>query len=203
MASLKPPIPQPDSISPVPYVSDKITACFVLWYTSSVASGSVVWVFCFVLTGKKPPKDSSQIQKILNQHFLKLCVEDEGGFPNSSREDTGICMPARRWYHHGKRGQALPPSSHSPTMHHSQLVGKRSRAKPPRMRPINIWGQFGRSRGYGLFPAFRRNLTDFPCVQDMCPPPFYHSLLQMPCQWNAHFNSESLIAPLIFNFLPL
>lgn len=164
----------------------------------------MVWVFCFVLTGNKPPKYSSQIQrKTLNQHFFNLGVEDWRRFPDSPGKAS--TQAAVTQGHHSSEKRVLP--SHHTTHTSPRGVGLGQSSLTQDL--ATFWGSQTGDRAAGLLEhtellsVLRRKLASFPCVQDMCPPPFYHSSLQMPCQCNAHFNSESLIAILIFNFLPL
>lgn len=155
----------------------------------------MVWGFCFVLfwLERNLPNTPVKSPKNIKSAFFNLCTEDEGGFPDSSSENTSIYMPAHRWLSHNltpwSEGMGTPPSPHTLTMQASQLVRKRFWTNPPEMIPIHIVGQLAGDRAPGLlshtvhFPVLRIKLSDFPCMQDIPPAPFYHSMLWRPCQW--------------------
>lgn len=99
----------------------------------------MVWVFCFVLTGNKPPRYSSQIQrKTLNQHFFNLGVEDWRGFPDllGEGQHAGSCHTGLS--HSQEAGAPI-------SLHHAhQPMGSGPETKQLDTRPGHILGQSDR-----------------------------------------------------------
>lgn len=161
----------------------------------------------FFLTGKKPPKYSSHIQEDIQSALFWLMHTGQGRI-------SWLIKRGRRHLHASTqvvvttvRGNQRPSVIIQPSHAHRLAGGEKVSGKATGDETIHVLGQFSRRQGsrpsiqHGAF--FLHLEKSFPWVQGMFPPPFYHSSLQMSCQWNAHFNSESLIALLIFNFFPL
>ena len=111
-----------------------------------------MWFGFFVLfwLERNLPNTSVKSKKTLNQHFFNLSTEDEGGFPDSSSEDPGVCILARRWLSHSDttvRGNRCPSITPQPR----PAVGEKASGKATRDETHPHFGAVWQETGLRAF----------------------------------------------------